>query len=89
VTENLGIESDPTALIDDLKVDQPTDIEILQTRYRDSNPVRRGAWRTDRLGVARLSAKEAASREILERAQDLGAEIMSSSNPSETSIYSS
>jgi hypothetical protein len=60
VTEILAIESDPTALIDDLKVDQPRDIEISQVRYRDSNTVRRGAWRTDRFGVARPSAKEAA-----------------------------
>ena len=59
MTEILAIESDPTALIDDLEVDQPRDIEILHARYRDSTPVRRGVANRFALGVARLSAKEA------------------------------
>ena len=76
VADNLGVEGPPTALLDNLEVDQPADTEILQIRYRDPDSIK----------ARRLAAgftegyldfrEDAALRQILERAQALEAEIV-------------
>jgi non-specific protein-tyrosine kinase len=75
VTENLGIESDPTTLLGDLKVQQPTDTEILQVRYRDPNPIRARRVANGFAEGYLDFREESASREISEKAQDLDAQI--------------
>jgi len=75
VAENLGIEADPRALLEDLSVDQPTDTEILQVSYRDPNPARARRVATG-FADGYLQFREAeASKLILERASDLEAQI--------------
>ena len=75
VAENLGIEDDPRDLLANLEVDQPTDTEILEVSYRDPVPVQA---RRLAMGFAEgyLQFREAAaSKLILERAEDLEAQI--------------
>ena len=75
VAENLGIEGDPRDLLANLEVDQPTDTEILEVSYRDPVPVQA---RRLAMGFAEgyLQFREAAaSKLILERAEDLEAQI--------------
>jgi capsular exopolysaccharide synthesis family protein len=75
VAENLGIEDDPGDLLASLAVDQPTDTEILEVSYRDPVPVQA---RRLAMGFAEgyLEFREAAaSKLILERAEDLEAQI--------------
>jgi len=75
VADNLGIKGDPTDLLADLEVDQPTDTEILDVTYRDPDPVR--AQRLA-MGFAEgyLQFREAAaSRLIVERAKELEEQI--------------
>jgi polysaccharide biosynthesis transport protein len=75
VAENLGIEDDPRDLLANLEVDQPTDTEILEVSYRDPVPVQA---RRLAMGFAQgyLEFREAAaSKVILETAQELQAQI--------------
>ena len=75
VSMNLNIEDDPSTLLANLAVDQPTDTEIIEISYSDPDPIRA---RRLAMGFAEgyLEFREAAaSKVILEIAQDLQAEI--------------
>jgi len=75
VGDTLGAAGPPTALLDNLNVDQPADTEILQIRYRDPNPIKA---RRLAAGFADgyLSFRESAAlREIQDRAEELETEI--------------
>ena len=75
VAQNLGIAGSPTKLLDDLDVDQPTDTEILQIRYRDPNPTRARRLANGFAEGYLDFREEVASGKIQEQAQDLEAEI--------------
>jgi capsular exopolysaccharide synthesis family protein len=75
VARNLGIGSDPRDLLASLAVDQPTDTEILEVSYRDPVPVQARRLATG-FAEGYLEFREAAaSKLILERAEELGAQI--------------
>ena len=75
VTDSLGIEGDPSTLLGNLSVDRPTDTEILEISYRDPDPA---LARRVATGFAEgyLGFREAAaSKVIVETAQELQAQI--------------
>src|SRR3990172_1518441 len=75
VADNLGIEGDPGTLLGNLSVDRPTDTEILEIGYRDPDPA---LARRVATGFAEgyLGFREAAaSKVIVETAQELQAQI--------------
>jgi capsular exopolysaccharide synthesis family protein len=77
VAEDIGFEGSPATLLPNLSVDQPTDTEILEILYSDANPVRARRLATG-FAQAYLEFREGvASKEILEKAQELEDQIAS------------
>lgn len=77
VAENLGTEADPRRLLQDLSVDQLTDTEILEVRFKDAKPAEGQRLATGFAEAYLQFREDVASREILEKAQELEAQIVS------------
>src|SRR3990170_2852336 len=75
VAKNPDTQGDPSKLLGDLSVDQPTDTEILDISYRDPDPVRAQRLATGFAQGYLEYRRDVASREISERAQEMDAQI--------------